>query len=619
GFTFNLGGVGYTTFSISTNGFIKFGAAITGSHWTNSLANAAVQRPLITAFWDDNNLSTGTITYSLTGTAPNQILSVNFHNTKVGSTGSTAGAAVSSIIRLYETTNIVEIVFGSPFTTANSVSGSVGLNDMTSFLSVTPAVASTASGVTANNAINAAVMANLAGKKLIFTPPVVCSGTPTAGTVTPAIQNICSGIVPANLVATGFSTGVSGLTFQWQESDDNGVGDAWSNAVGGSGATTAAYTPPAFLGTIIYYRLNVTCTGSGLSAQTASVIVAPPANPSTQVTALSGVPAAVSAVLNWTNGNGGRRVVYLSDSPVFTDPVNGNAAALVANSVYGGSGQQIIYDGTAATTPVTGLTAATTYYVKVYEYLRCGAGPYDYYYNVSTGTNIFTLTTITPPANDDCTGAIGLTAGGVFADQDIIGTNVAATSATGLTYACQTNRKDDVWYSVVVPASGNITIETDTTPGTVMTDSVLSVFSGTCGTLTEIGCDDDTGNGNFSKVALAGRTPGETLYIGVWAYTLSGGGDGQFALSAYDASLTAASFDIAGFAAYPNPVKDVLNLSYTKNISNVSIHNLLGQEVMTKTVNATQSKVDMSNLSQGTYLVKVTVDGLVKTLKVVKQ
>ncbi|WP_394759292.1 T9SS type A sorting domain-containing protein, partial [Flavobacterium sp.] len=68
-----------------------------------------------------------------------------------------------------------------------------------------------------------------------------------------------------------------------------------------------------------------------------------------------------------------------------------------------------------------------------------------------------------------------------------------------------------------------------------------------------------------------------------------------------------------------NPVKDVLNLSYTKEISNVSVHNLLGQEVMTKTINATQSKIDMSNLANGTYLVKVTVDGLVKTLKVVKE
>ncbi len=83
--------------------------------------------------------------------------------------------------------------------------------------------------------------------------------------------------------------------------------------------------------------------------------------------------------------------------------------------------------------------------------------------------------------------------------------------------------------------------------------------------------------------------------------------------------LKTESFDLTGFSAYPNPVKDVLNLTYTKDISNVSVLNLLGQEVITKSVNASQSKIDMSNLTNGTYLVKVTVDGFVKTLKVVKQ
>jgi len=39
------------------------------------------------------------------------------------------------------------------------------------------------------------------------------------------------------------------------------------------------------------------------------------------------------------------------------------------------------------------LTLGTTYYVKVIEYLRCGAGPYDYYYNTSSGTNATTFTT----------------------------------------------------------------------------------------------------------------------------------------------------------------------------------------------------------------------------------
>jgi Secretion system C-terminal sorting domain/Fibronectin type III domain len=275
GFTFNFDGTNYTTFSINTNGFIRLGNTIAGSPWTNSLANAAAQRPLIAPFWDDNNMTGGEIRYAVTGTAPNQVLTINWHNSKIGSTGSTAGPAVSTLLRLYETTNIIEFIYSNPYTTTNTVTASVGLNGASSFLSVTPAASSTVSSATANNAINATVMANLAGKKLIFTPPTPCAGTPVAGTVSPVNQTLLAGQTPAALVASGYSSGVSGITFQWQESDDDGAGDAWANAVGGTGATTASYTPPAFSGSTIYYRLVVTCTNGGGTANTASVVLNP--------------------------------------------------------------------------------------------------------------------------------------------------------------------------------------------------------------------------------------------------------------------------------------------------------------------------------------------------------
>jgi hypothetical protein len=86
-----------------------------------------------------------------------------------------------------------------------------------------------------------------------------------------------------------------------------------------------------------------------------------------------------------------------------------------------------------------------------------------------------------------------------------------------------------------------------------------------------------------------------------------------------DIALANTTFDNSNFTYYPNPVKDVLNLSYTNNISNVAVFNLLGQQMYSKTVNANQSKVDMSNLAPGTYLVKVTSDNQVKTLKVIKE
>lgn len=94
-----------------------------------------------------------------------------------------------------------------------------------------------------------------------------CTGTPTAGTI-PSTALLCSGGSSGiSLSVSGYSTGVGGISFQWEESDDNGVGDAWADAVGGSGATTATYTSPV-LSSSIYYRCKVTCSGSGLFAYT---------------------------------------------------------------------------------------------------------------------------------------------------------------------------------------------------------------------------------------------------------------------------------------------------------------------------------------------------------------
>ena len=261
---------------------------------------------------------------------------------------------------------------------------------------------------------------------------------------------------------------------------------------------------------------------------------------------------------------------------------------------------------------VTGLTAGETYYVRVYTTV---ATPLQ-----NTTFDICIGTPPPPPANDDCAAAIELTVGTAFDSSPTLGSNVSATSTVGLPLlSCvETNRSNDVWYSVVVPPSGTLTIETRPATNTVMTDSVLTVFSGVCGTLVEIGCDDDSSDiGNFSLVELAGLTAGDVIYIGVWRYgtTL----DGEFQISAFDALLSNNNFESTNLKSFPNPVKDILNLSYNKNISNVAVFNLLGQEVITKVINSNQSQIDMSHLSAGTYLVKLTADNQVKTIKVIKE
>ena len=134
-----------------------------------------------------------------------------------------------------------------------------------------------------------------------------------------------------------------------------------------------------------------------------------------------------------------------------------------------------------------------------------------------------------------------------------------------------------------------------------------------------ISCDDSSSvtgkgiDGDQPKITLTGRTPGETLYFRVW----ENGGDafGSFKVSAYDSTLGLDSFDSVNFSYYPNPVTDVLNLSFNQEISDIKVMNLLGQEVMTESLNSNQGKIDMSGLSKGTYLVKVATANQSKTIK----
>lgn len=87
--------------------------------------------------------------------------------------------------------------------------------------------------------------------------------------------------------------------------------------------------------------------------------------PTVQATSISfTLPYATQMTVLWTNGNGTKRIVKMNTVNSFTDPVNGSDPT--ANSTYGG-GEQVIYNGTGSSVLVTGLTASTTYYFRVYE------------------------------------------------------------------------------------------------------------------------------------------------------------------------------------------------------------------------------------------------------------
>lgn len=299
-----------------------------------------------------------------------------------------------------------------------------------------------------------------------------------------------------------------------------------------------------------------------------------------------------------------------------TVPANGYDVYVGTTSTAPTASSIPTYPGVTATTQTITGTSGTTYYVWVRS--KCSASENSTW----VGPVSFTLL-IPSPVNDACSGAIALTPGATFAQNAITTTNVGAT--TDGTTSCQTSRGDNVWYTVVVPASGNITIETQSVAGSGLLDTVLSVHSGTCsGTLTSIACDDDSStDGSFSLVSLTGQTPGATLYVSVWRYTGTIGGastNGQFRLSAYDASLsTSESVKTKNdIKAYPNPFADVLNISDVSNVKSISVVDISGKLV--KTFDKPESTLHLGGLNSGMYLVVLNMkDGSKQTIKAIKK
>ncbi|AWH85196.1 hypothetical protein HYN59_08705 [Flavobacterium album] len=179
----------------------------------------------------------------------------------------------------------------------------------------------------------------------------------------------------------------------------------------------------------------------------------------------------------------------------------------------------------ADTNTVTGLTVGSTYYVRVYSY---GTSSRDTF-NICIGSFP------PPPANDLCANATVLNVGVDFATAKVTTTTAGSTyTASGPTPTCDATgfaSSGDVWFSVTVPASGKVTIETRGNGDTNVTDTGVAAYSGACAALTALGCNADDGDGNFSKLALTGLTAGQVILVHTWGYN---GTSGSFDIAAYD-------------------------------------------------------------------------------------
>ena len=180
-----------------------------------------------------------------------------------------------------------------------------------------------------------------------------------------------------------------------------------------------------------------------------------------------------------------------------------------------------------------GLTVGATYFIRVYDYYSGGGGTFDI---CITGPSASPV-----PTNDEPCNAIALP-NPTSACNYLQFTTVGATASMGAPTpaSCAGGSSpfqggfnattSDVWFSVVVPSNGQITITAQ--PGFGINDAAMALYSGACGSLTQVACSDDhnypgTTNDFKPYINATGLTPGATYYIRYWRFNT---GTGQFGL-----------------------------------------------------------------------------------------
>lgn len=142
------------------------------------------------------------------------------------------------------------------------------------------------------------------------------------------------------------------------------------------------------------------------------------------------------------------------------------------------------------------------------------------------------------------------------------------------------------------------------------------------GLATPVLATDGSFNGAFEQLNKTGiALPPLRLHVfnirikdnaGVWGPTFKN-------VISVQSTLGTADFDLKNVVVYPNPVKDILNISLEQDIVAVSLYNVLGQEIQKKLYGSKEITIDLSSIVTGTYFVKVISNDGVKTLKVIKE
>jgi len=248
GFTFNYCGTNYTQVKVSSNGWLTFDVTETSSQLTNDLEGTTyTPKDLLAPLWDDLDGTSAAAKYKTTGTAGNQVFTMQFNNWLWNYSAS--GAVINFQIKLYESDNHIEFVYKRRATAVNSGSASIGIQDAAgNFQSLNNTSASpTPSSVTETTSLSSKPAT---GQIYAWTPPVMtpmayssCTTTQT-NTSNVGINTTNNEVIGVEVVTTGYTNPLDATSFTLKTTGttapatDITNAKLWSTGTSGTFATT---------------------------------------------------------------------------------------------------------------------------------------------------------------------------------------------------------------------------------------------------------------------------------------------------------------------------------------------------------------------------------------------
>lgn len=129
---------------------------------------------------------------------------------------------------------------------------------------------------------------------------------------------------------------------------------------------------------------------------------------------------------------------------------------------------------------------------------------------------LFSVATSFAQSGNNCANAIPVTVN-VNSCEYTLFTNAGLTNSGQTPLVCAGFSGGDLWLTAVFPPSGEMTFVSSLDPDNpiITLDFGLAVYEGSCGSLTQIDCDNDSGGADMPAITLTG-TPGNTVYIQMW-------------------------------------------------------------------------------------------------------